>query len=214
MIFAWRRLLLVLWAAAATAGLAPAAGAAQNFMPLKLPHGVQIEIPRNWQILSANQRINLDTFAQTLAERAGAFDASSDLTFAASYYDERGKTAALLNFRYYPELNVTQAEAKATREVDTRELDTTLRDAMAKFGKVSGYTILAWNGTTKQVINGATAFVTDYRRDSLNDNGKFRVRLVRVFNAGKSFTLTISYREAQEFLLRPICDRIISSLHI
>jgi len=35
---------------------------------------------------------------------------------------------------------------------------------------------------------------------------------VRVFNGGKSFTMTVSYRENQEYLLRPICDRIISSL--
>ena len=57
-----------------------------------------------------------------------------------------------------------------------------------------------------------TAFVTEYKRSPIKSNGNFKVRLVRVFNGGKSFTLTVSYREDKEYVLRPICDRIISSL--
>jgi hypothetical protein len=192
--------------------LLPVAIAANNFVPIRLPHGVQVELPRNWEALSNNQRITLDSAVQSRNERGGIFDASSNLNFAANYYDEARNVAAIMNVRYYPNLDVSQAEASAAGASDIIEIDTALHESMVKASQISGFSVLVWNGTGKQVINGVTAFVTEYKRSPLNNNGNFKVRLVRVFNGGKSFTMTVSYRENQEYLLRPICDRIISSL--
>ena len=114
--------------------------------------------------------------------------------------------------RYYPDSEISQADARAAGQSEIRELDAALRDSMVKAGQINGFTVLAWNGTSKQVINGTTAFITDYKRSPLKNNGNFKVQLVRVFNGSKSFTLTVSYREDQDYFLRPICDRIISSL--
>ncbi len=194
--------------------LVPAAFAANNFVPIRLPHGVQVELPRNWEALSKNQRITLDSAVQSRNERAGMFDASSDLNFGANYYDEAGKTAAIMNLRYYPDLEISQTDARVAGQPDIRELDNVLRESIVKAGQINGFTVLAWNGTSKQVINGTTAFVTEYKRSPLKNNGNFKVRLVKIFNGSKSFTLTVSYREDQDYLLRPICDRIISSLRI
>ena len=185
-----------------------------NFVTARLPHGVQIEIPRNWEVLSANKRITLDTAVQSRNENAGLFYTSSDLNFAANCYTDAGKTIAVLNFRYYPDFTITQREARAFTQADTRELDVALRDSMRQNSKIYGVSVLAWHGTKKQIINGATAFVTEYKRSPVNKNGIFLVRLVRIINAGKSFTLTVSYRIDQEYLMKPICDRIISSLRI
>lgn len=186
--------------------------ASNNFILIRLPHDVKIEIPRNWMVLSKNQLITIDSFFQARSERAGIFDASSDLNFGANYYDEARKTAAIMNIRYYPDLDISQAEARGAVQSDIRELDSIVRESMREAGQIGGFSILSWNGTTKRAINGTTAFVTEYKRSPLKNNGNFKVRLVRVFNGRKSFTLTVSYREDQEYLLRPICDRIISSL--
>lgn len=194
--------------------LIPLSFSANNFIPIKLPHGVQIELPRNWIVVSNNQRITIDSAVQSRIEHAGIFDASSDLNFGANYYDDAGKTAGVMNARYYPELDITQAEARVAGTSDILELDATLLETIVKSGKISGFSVLVWKGTIKQVLSGVTAFVTEYKRSPLNNNGNFVVRLVRVFNKEKSFTMTLSYRENQEFLMRPICDRIMSSLKV
>jgi hypothetical protein len=190
------------------------ANAKNNFIPIRLPQGVQIELPRNWEALSKNQRITLDSSVQSRNERAGIFDATSDLNFGANCYDEAGKTEAIMNIRYYPDLGLSQADARAAGQSDISELDRALHEEIIKAGQIYGFSVLSWNGTSKQVVNGATTFITEYKRSPLKNNGNFKVLLVRVFNDGKSFTLTISYREDQEHLLQPICDRIISSLRI
>lgn len=190
------------------------ANAKNNFIPIRLPQGVQIELPRNWEALSKNQRITLDSSVQSRNENAGIFDATSDLNFGANCYDEAGKTAAIMNIRYYSDLELSQSVARAAGQYDIHELDSALRESIIKAGQINGFSVLSWNGTNKQVINGTTSFITEYKRSPLKNNGNFKVRLVRVFNGSKSFTLTISYREDQEYLMQPICDRIISSLRI
>lgn len=186
--------------------------AANNYVPISLPHGVQVEIPRNWEVLSKNQRITLDSTVQSNNERAGIFDASSDLNFGANYFDEAGKTAAIVNIRFYPESEISQADIRNAGPSDIRGIDSLMRESMVKTGQATGFSVLAWSGTIKQVINGTTVLVSEYRRSPIKNGGNFKVRLVRIFNNGKSFTLTVSYREDQELWLRPICDRIISSL--
>lgn len=199
---------------AASFALLPVCLAANDFVAIHLPQGVQIELPGNWEVLSKDkkQRITLDSAAPSLNERARIFDASSDLNFAGSYFDGAGKSAALVNVRYYPNSAISQADVRAAGPSDIRELDRALRDAVAKGSQTDGFSVLDWHDTSKQVINGMTALVTEYKRSPIKSNGKFKVRLVRVFNGGKSFSLTVSYREDQESVLRPICDRIISSI--
>jgi len=189
-----------------------AACAVNNFVPVRLPHGGYVELPRNWEVLSENQRITLDSWLQSRNESASIFDASSDFSFAANHYDETGKTDAIMNVRYYPDSSVTQADARTASETDIRALDTELRDGILQASKIYGFSILTWHGTFRQEINGVTVFITEYGRSPLKNNGNFKIRLARVFRGGDSFTLTVSYREDQEFLLRPICNRIISSL--
>lgn len=186
--------------------------AAENFVQITLPKSVSVELPRNWTALTKNQKITLDSTVQSVTERIGMFDASSDLNFAANYFEDNNKTAALFNIRYYPELEFTQKDAAKATPNDIKELDAVIRDAVEKAVKGFGYSVIEWRGTKRQTINGTTAFVSEYTRTPIQNNGEFCSRLVRVFRGRDSYTITISYRLSQELLLRPICDKVISSI--
>ena len=88
-----------------------AAYSADNFVKITLPKKVSVELPRNWTALSRNLRITLDSTVQSVTEQIGFFDASSDLNFAANYFEDNGKTAAIFNIRYYPDLKLSQQDA-------------------------------------------------------------------------------------------------------
>lgn len=188
--------------------------ATDNFARVKLPKGVSIEIPKNWVVLSGNQRITLDSAVESGLDLSGIKQKGSELPFAANYYDDKGNTLGIMNVRYYPELELTQADAQSANAQDVRELDAALKESMIPSMKAFNMTVTSWAGTQKSVINGITVFLTEYQRKSLKGSGEFRVRLVRVFAADKSFTVTVSYYEAASFLLKPITDRIINSLRL
>lgn len=190
------------------------ASATDNFARVKLPKGVSIEIPKNWVVLSGNQRITLDSAVESGLDLSGIKQEGSELPFAANYYDDKGNTLGIMNVRYYPQLELTQADAQSANAQDVRELDAALKENMIPSMKAFNMTVTSWAGTQKSVINGITVFLTEYQRKSLKGSGGFRVRLVRVLAADKSFTVTVSYHEAASFLLKPITDRIINSLSL
>jgi hypothetical protein len=187
--------------------------ASNNFIPIQFPYGVTVDLPRNWYGISNNQLITLDAFVQSILEEKGR-GSTGRLVYGANYYDDRRKTAGIFNIRFYSNLDITQSEASAVNYEDILELDAEIRKSLESSMDSLGTRLLAWLGTTKRSINDVTAFVTEYRRSSKVQAGSFHVRLVRVFNSHKSFTITISYREDQKFLLKPICDRIIGSLRL
>ena len=188
--------------------------ASDNFVKVRLPEGISIEIPKNWRVLSGNQKITLDSAVESVLDLAGIEEEGSELPFAANHYDDQGNAIGILNIRYYPQLELTQTNAQAATNNDISELDAALKENMIKTLKKSGITVTSWNGTQKTSINGITAFLTEYHRKALRGEGEYKVKLVRVFSGNKSFTLTVSYHVTTDFLLRPITERIINSLNL
>lgn len=194
-----------------------ASGSAQcasNFARVLLPKGVSIELPRNWIALSNNQRFTLDTAVEAALDFTTIVSATSTLPFAANYYDDTGRVAAMVNIRYYPEVDISQAEAADATANDVRELDAALERSSTQTADAFGSTILQWMGTEKATISGIVAFKTEYVRKSLRSSDSFRVRLVRVFAGPRSFTLTVSYVASDVWLLEKITDHIITSVRI
>ena len=182
--------------------------ATDNFVKVSLPKGVSIELPKNWVVKSDNQRITLDSAVESGLDSFGIEQEGSELSFAANYYDDKGNKQGILNVRYYPLLELTQADARSVSAQEVSELDAALKESMIPPMKKFGMVITSWAGTQKITINGITVFLTEYRRSSVDGIGEFRVRLARVLDANKSFTLTVSYHESS-VLLKPITDRII-----
>ena len=181
-----------------------------NYKTVNLPKGVSIDVPINWQVISNNQRITLDAYVETLYEPI-----DSDFPFAANYYNDNSEVEALLNIRYYPWMEITQEDVFNASSDEVQYLDSMLNEnillAMKDVGK-----LLSWNGTKKEYINGIIVLITEYRRYSNTTKDSGRVRLVRVFNDNKSFTLTVSYddRRQNSFMLEGITNRIIESLSL
>jgi len=128
------------------------AAATQNFVTVTLPKGVSIELPRNWVVLSNNQQITLDTSVESRLDLSGINKLPSELAFAANLYDDRGRTLAILNIRYYPELGLSQADARRVTSQDLKELDSELKQNITKAVQSLGMSITSWNGTTKAEI--------------------------------------------------------------
>ncbi len=176
---------------------------------INLPEGVSISMPRNWIILSDNQRITVQAFLEAATHSP---ERTSEYPFAANFYNDRGRTIALLNVRYYPKAEVSQENARNGTAEEIREIDEILKANTTKGIVAAGYSVVSWGGTRKVEINGITALISEYRRG--DPDGPFRVRLVRVFAGPRSFTLTVSYLESAAAVLEPITDRIVESLRL
>ena len=189
----------------------PSVFADSNYKTVNLPKGVSIDVPINWHVISNNQRITLDAYVETLFEQP-----DSEFPFAANYYNDNGEVNALLNLRYYPWIEITQNEVINATSDEIKYLDSVLHEDISLAMKAVDGKILSWHGTKKQYINGVITLLTEYRRYSGISMRDARVRLVRVINGNKSFTLTVSYNDTLQssFMLEGITNRIIESLSL
>ncbi len=182
--------------------------AASNFVRVPLGKGASIEVPKNWVVLSGNQRTTIDSFVEAKGYRL----TESTLSFAANLYDDRGKTLALVNARFYPDNPITQAEARLVTSADLREIDTEMRKVAEAPLKAMGVRMLNWYGSKMQVINELYVLVHEHQHSGASDAGVTRVRGLRVWRSPRSFTVTLSYRERDAAMLLPIIDYMTKSL--
>ncbi len=183
-----------------------------NSSLVNLPKGVSLLLPQTWTVLSKQLRDSLDNEKNVSMPKLSVINATSDLSFVANYFIENNTTAALLNIRYYPNMTVTQSESERMDAEEIQKLDKYIYDNIKMGEKDSGWSLMEWRGTKRQVINGSTAFVTEYTRTGINNNGSFCTRLIRFFRGSESYTISIGYKIEDESSLRPICDKVISSI--
>jgi len=183
--------------------------AAPLFRAVQLPYGISFQLPRNWQTISANTRTTLDAAVETLTHTE---DIATDLAFAANCYDDVGQVVGIFNIRFYPDMVVSQQQVADASAADIAAFDQELRVSLSQSMSEAGLRIVAWNGTKVHAVAGRYMLVTDYQRISMSRGTSFRVRLVRVFNGPKSFTMTVSYRDDASVFLAPISNKIMQSL--
>jgi hypothetical protein len=184
------------------------AWSASNFIRVPLGNGASIEIPKNWIVLSGDQRMTIDTFV----EAKGYKKTESSLAFAANLYDNQHETMALINVRFYPDNPITQVEARQVTASDLKEFDVEMKKAAEIPLKAMGLRMENWFGSKMQVINGLFVLVHEHQYSGVRDHGLTRVRGLRVWRSPRSFTVTISYRERDAVMLLPIVDYMTSSL--
>jgi len=191
----------------------PFAVATSNFIKINLPKGVSFDLPRNWVVMSENQRITLDTSVKSGLDLANLEFIESHLPFAANYYTDNRIVVGMISFRYYPNGEISQLDVINSTLLDIIEYDAKSKKKLYQGVRAAGGEIVSYNGTVKDSINGIATLITEYRRKSFfKGKGIFRVRLVRVLAGDRSFTMIVSYHEKLAPLLKLITDRIIKSL--
>lgn len=191
---------------------------AGGIVKIELPKGVSIELPSDWVVMSKNQVARLNEITRQQYSRLDLTNILfplSEFPFAANYYYDNKIVTGMVNIRYYPYLDITQDDSRRCDDSELKALDSEIFRSIKRDMDLTNDTFLvSWEGTRKISINNATVFLSEYRRNAQTSKGYFRVRLVRVFNGDKSFTLTVSYHESVAFLMQPMTDRIINSLRI
>lgn len=188
--------------------------AGNNFISIRLPNGISIDVPRNWQIATNDQRITIDTAVESQLDLSKIPNSKSDLGFVAVYYDNAGDKAKI-SIRYYPDIVVSQETIRRANPTEISKFDTGLRTSTQEALEAFGGTVLSWGGTKKRDISNRVALFTEYRRTAYpGEQGSFSVNLIRILDGPKSFTLTISYNELYKPIFKPICEKVISSLEV
>lgn len=176
--------------------------AASNYVRVPLGMDASIEVPKNWVALSNNRK----TTIQAYVEAKGFLHPDSILNFAANLYDDSGNVIALVNVHGYPKSPLTQDDVRALRAEDLKTLDEMLKPEVLRPLQSMGATASNWRRFERISLNGLQALRYGYRHTGVQSSGPRVVQGIRIYNAPKSFVVTLSYSEKHAFMLASIID--------
>lgn len=181
-----------------------------NFVRVGIGNNATIEIPKNWQILSSNQKTTIDTSVEANKNNT----AQSEFKFAANFYNENGKTIAVVNTRFYPNNKLTQSDTKNLAGESLVGLDEEIKKTIVTGTQKMGQKLIEWKRTQVQNINGMN--VIKYGKLTSNPpNGDLYCEYqYRFWNAPNTFTLTIGYKKEHEVFLEKITKYMAESVKI
>ncbi len=180
-----------------------------NWTRITLSNGISFRLPTHWKILSKRKTEALD--AEARSKISHIYSISSELPFAANEMDD-GRTVALLNIRVYPLIEISQDEVRMLAQVGLNEYDSELKKMIRISSEIVGFELRSWLGTKSRLVGDTLALETRYKRVSMTGKGVFFVRLVRIIDGPKSFTLTVSYLESRDETSQSVIEHIVNSL--
>jgi hypothetical protein len=184
-----------------------------NFVPLKLPRGVEVEIPKGWWLLG-NDLLRLV---------ATSVEAAMDLSDLALPSGEKKinlvaansmppSTYAAIRIDSITSPSMTRAEYDAITAAELAELQQKMKETLLKLLPMQGNTLLGDLVIRLEQFSGHPAVTFEYRRTG--PQGPVWVQLNQVFTGYQEVTINLSYREAEAALWRPVVAKIRNSIAI
>lgn len=183
-----------------------------NFAAVKLPRGIELQIPKGWWLLGADYNRAIETSAEAAMDLSGIGLADGhDTNLIAANSMPRSTYAAVRVNSVIPP-SFAPSEFSSITVADVRELQTEMRQTIQKLLPLQGAQLIEFLGTHIEKISGHPAMVTEYRRTG--PKGPVFVQINQIFTSSQEICINLSYRESEIALWKPVVGKIRQSIVI
>jgi len=183
-----------------------------SFARQHLPFGISIEIPSHWNVLSRSDQKNIAAAGDAMLEDAGIEGPS-------------GKKESLLVVKALPEPagaiirvsairppEFTQAELASLTESDLIELRKEMAAKLKKLEASGGPKILEVYPLRVEKMNNYLIFVMSYTKRSTKESSLWLVTQYKIPTSNRLVEVTLSHRQSDSIVWKPILGRVKRSL--
>lgn len=187
-----------------------ATSAESNFAPVKLPRGVQLQIPKGWWLLGKDHKRLIQTTVEAAMDLSGIGlpDGQSTNLIAANSMPRTTYAAVRVDSTIPP--SVSPREIGAATVAELKDLGNEIRAGLEKLLPLQNNQLLQFYGVRKDSISGYPVIVIEYQRSG--PKGPVIVQVNRVFTNSQEININLSYRESEAALWRPIVGKIRQSI--
>ncbi|MBC7162122.1 MAG: hypothetical protein H5U26_08445 [Immundisolibacter sp.] len=183
-----------------------------NFVQVTLPRGIELKIPKGWWLLSADLNQAIQDSADVIIGLSGEGppDGQETNLIAANSMPRSTYAAVRVSSTIPP--SVAPSEFASITTADIRDLQSEMRQNFQKLLPLQGNLLIEFLGTRIETISGHPAVVTEYRRTS--PEGPVFVQINQVFTFSQEIRISLSYRESEVALWKPVVEKIRRSIVI
>jgi hypothetical protein len=183
-----------------------------NFAPVKLPRGIELQIPKGWWLLGVDHNRVIQTSAEAAMDLSGIGlpDGQETNLIAANSMPRSTYAAVRVDSTIPP--SVAPSEFASITAADIGEMQTEMRQNLQKLLPLQGNQLIEFFGSRIEKISGHPAIVTEYRRTG--PKGPVFVQINQIFTSSQEIRINLSYRESEVALWKPVVGKIRQSIVI
>lgn len=183
------------------------------YQRMSLGEGISIEVPSHWFVHSDADKNNFAAAAEASSRMAGIhndnIEKKSRLLALSALPTPTGATIRVNVIR---PLTFSGSELRAATAQDLKDMKDDFSAEMVKGMSEMGATLFSMETPSVGLFNGRAAILFEYRRSDLNGPSPWTVKQYRIPAGDKLIEFTMSYRESDAFVWRPILEYSKQSL--
>jgi hypothetical protein len=190
----------------------PVFAADDTYKRVRLPEGISIEIPGHWIILSQDTRKNIAAAGRAMTDNAGVEGGSNQKQTLLAVNATPAPTGAMIRVSATVPPDYTQGDLARVTPRDLKEVE---RDALKLFKKMEtegGPEVVEMQPIQVELFKSSRALVIRYVRKSTNGSSLWQVTQYKIPVDNRLFELTLSYRQSDSVIWRPILERVKRSV--
>ena len=192
---------------------APTLAVESYFSLVKLPRGVEVEVPKGWWLLGKDYNRVIETSVEAIMDLSG-YELDNDKTanlIAAS--STPFTTYASLRIDSITPPSVTPEDVISLSKSDVNEFSASMEQELSRMLPLQGNKMLDFYGSSTEQIDGHPALVTRYRRSG--PKGPVIVEINQIFPGNMhDLRINLAYRESEKGLWFAVIKKIRASIKI
>lgn len=183
-----------------------------NFVTIKLPRGIQLQIPKGWWLLGSDENRLIEKSVEAVLDLSGEGtpDGQNTNLIAANSMPKSTYASVRVNSRIPP--SVTPSEFSSVTSKVLQELQAEMKRFIEKTLPFQGRKLIEFSGSRIEKLSGYPAIVTEYRRSG--PKGPVSVQSNAIFTKRQEIHIILSYRESEAALWKPVVAKIRKSIVI
>lgn len=180
------------------------------FLQIKLPRGVEVQIPKGWWLLGEDYNRMIQTSVEAAMDLSGiGLPDGNEVNLIAANSMPRSTYAALRIDSTIPP-SATPTEIQNLTKIEMQEFSSYMKENLEKLLPYQGNKLLDFYGMYVEKISGHPALVTRYRRSG--PDGPVIVEINQIFLGNQELRVNLSYRESEKALWFAVIEKIRTTM--
>ena len=182
------------------------------FRQVQLPEGISIEIPAHWTVLSQDTRKNIAAAGRAITDNAGVEGDSNRKQTLLAVNATPAPTGAMIRVSVTVPPDYTQSDLASVAPRELKELELEMLQSFRKMEASGGPVIVEMQPVKVEPFKNKRAVVIRYVRKDRAGPGAWQVTQYKIPVDNRLIELTLSYRQSDSMLWRPILERVKRSI--
>lgn len=183
-----------------------------SFRSVQLAYGISLEIPSHWKVLSQETRQNLGAAGEAMTKNAGIEGPSGQKQNLLAVNATPDPTGSMIRVSVTSPPDYTQADLAAATATDLKDVGAEMQKGFRQLEASGGPKIIEIQPVRIEKFNGQLVLVMPYVRASKFGPSPWQVTQYKIPVSNRLIEITLSHRQSDAIVWRPILERVKRSV--